>query len=138
MFKSILVPTDFTPKNKKAIEIAINFGNIFGSKVTLLHVIETIEGASLDEFKDFYEKLYNKAEKELDKLVERYGDDVVMEKAIVYGKRAVEIVKFAQLHMVDLIVMASHRLDLEKKDPQFGTISYKVGLMATCPILLVK
>lgn len=138
MFKSILVPTDFTPKNKPAIEIALNLANIFGSKVTLLHVIETIEGSTLDEFKDFYEKLYQKADRELDKLIKKHGDDVIMEKAIVYGKRAVEIVKYAQLHMIDLIVMASHKLELDKKDPEFGTISYKVGLMSTCPILLVK
>lgn len=138
MFKSILVPTDFTPKNKPAIEIAVNLANIFGSKVTLLHVIETIEGSTLEEFKDFYEKLYQKADKELDKLIAKYGDDIILEKAIVYGKRAVEIVKYAQLHMIDLIVMASHKLDLDKKDPEFGTISYKVGLMSTCPILLVK
>ncbi len=138
MFKSILVPTDFTPKNRSALDIAINLANIFGSKIHFLHVIETIEDASLEEFKDFYEKLYNKADKELDKLIKKYGDDVIVEKAIVYGKRAVEIVKYAQLHMIDLIVMASHKPDLNNKDPQFGTVSYKVGLMSTCPILLVK
>jgi universal stress protein A len=74
----------------------------------------------------------------MDKLIKKHGDEVEINKAIVYGKRAGEIVKFAQLNMVDLIVMSSHRLDLSDKEPNFGTISYKVGLMSSCPILLVK
>jgi len=138
MFSSILVPTDFTIRSKPALEIATNLTKIFGAKLTFLHVIETIEGTTIEEFSDFYQKLYKKSEKELEKLIKKYGDEIEIQKAIVYGKRAVEIVKYAQLNMVDLIVMASHKLDPSDKEPQFGTISYKVGLMASCPILLVK
>ncbi len=138
MFSSILIPTDFTPKSRPALEIGKNLAKIFGSKLTLLHVIETIEGTSFDEFKDFYEKLYKKAERELQRLIDKHGDEITIHKAIVFGKRAPEIVKYAHLNMVDLIIMSSHKIDPSQEQQGFGTISYKVGLMATCPILLVK
>jgi universal stress protein A len=62
--------------------------------------------------------------------------EVVQE--IVYGDRAEEIVKFAAAHDIDLIVLASHRIDPSSTRREWGTISYKVGILAQCPVLLVK
>ena len=36
------------------------------------------------------------------------------------------------------IVLASHRVNPSKVNRDWGTISYKVGLLAQCPVLLVK
>ena len=57
---------------------------------------------------------------------------------IIIGNRVEEIIRFAEEQEVDLIVMASHKIDLEHPDEGWGTISQKVGLLAQCPILLVK
>jgi universal stress protein A len=57
---------------------------------------------------------------------------------IVYGDRPEEIVKFAAAHKIDLIVLASHRINPSAVGRDWGTISYKVGLLAQCPVLLVK
>jgi universal stress protein A len=48
------------------------------------------------------------------------------------------VVKFAAANDVDLIVLASHRVNLSKMNRDWGPISYKVGLLAQCPVLLVK
>ena len=58
--------------------------------------------------------------------------------ALIYGRRAEQIVTFAAANDVDLIVLASHRVDPSKMNRDWGTISYKVGLLAQCPGLLVK
>jgi nucleotide-binding universal stress UspA family protein len=57
---------------------------------------------------------------------------------IVRGRRAEEIVKYAAANEVDLIVLASHRVNPSAVDRDWGTISYKVGILAQCPVLLVK
>jgi hypothetical protein len=39
----------------------------------------------------------------------------------------------------DLLVMSSHKLPLRRPTTEsWGTISYKVGILSRCPILLVK
>jgi nucleotide-binding universal stress UspA family protein len=61
-----------------------------------------------------------------------------VESAVVYGRRAEEIVKFAAANDVDLIVLASHRVNSLMVSRDWGTISYQVGILAQCPVLLVK
>ena len=56
----------------------------------------------------------------------------------MYGKRAEQIVDFAAAHAVDLIVLASHRVNPTMVNRDWGSISYKVGILAQCPVLLVK
>ena len=66
------------------------------------------------------------------------GGVVQVESAVVDGRRADEIVKFAAANDVDLIVLASHRVNASMVNRDWGTISYKVGILAQCPVLLVK
>jgi universal stress protein A len=47
-------------------------------------------------------------------------------------------VRFAIANEADLIVLASHRVNPSAVDRDWGTISYKVGILAQCPVLLVK
>jgi universal stress protein A len=72
---------------------------------------------------------------EIDRL-QRTNVDVIA--AIVYGDRADEVVEFASANDVDLIVLASHVVDAAAKGRKWGTISYKIGILAQCPVLLVK
>ena len=53
-FQHILVPVDFTEKNEPALQIALDVALQNKSRVTLLHVIETI-GESDEEIERFYE-----------------------------------------------------------------------------------
>jgi nucleotide-binding universal stress UspA family protein len=48
------------------------------------------------------------------------------------------IVSYATANGVDLIVLASHRVNPSMVNRDWGTISYKVGILAQCPVLLVK
>jgi universal stress protein A len=73
------------------------------------------------------------------RLKQRAGQlPVNVDEEILYGRRAEEIVGFAGRTGVDLIVLASHKVNPSIVGRDWGTISYKVGILAQCPVLLVK
>jgi universal stress protein A len=138
-FKRILVPTDLTNRTAKALDVAIALAGADGSRVTLLHVVETVRGLEFDELRPFYRQLERRGREKMAALARRAGDSggrIIQ--TVVYGARAEEIVKFATAHKVDLIVLASHRVKPYMVGRDWGTISYKVGILAQCPVLLVK
>ncbi len=139
MFKHILVPSDLTDRNRKAMDIAVEMALENKSVITLLHVVETVEEADSDDFKKFYKQLGARAERIFDKFITQYGQKGVhIEKQIIYGKRIYEMLNFAVEHQVDLIIMSSHKLDPENATEGWGTISFKVGVLSHCPVMLVK
>jgi nucleotide-binding universal stress UspA family protein len=138
MFRNILVPTDLTEKSYKAIEIATGMGKGKPCNITLLHVVETLEDDEGDEFKEFYDKIAARAEKKLAKIARRYEtDNIEIHTDIIYGKRVQEIVKYASSKGIDLIILSSHKLD-EMDSEGWATISYRVGIFAPCPVMMVK
>jgi universal stress protein A len=135
-FEHVLVPTDLTARTEKALDVAATLAASPASRITLVHVIETIKGLSFDELKPFYRRLERDASAAMTRLSSRVP--VQIDTAVVYGTRSEEIVKFAGAHDVDLIVLPSHRVNPSPVNRDWGTISYKVGLLAQCPVLLVK
>jgi nucleotide-binding universal stress UspA family protein len=139
MFKNILVPTDLSAKSAKAFEIALNMADKEDSKITLLHVIEKIEDSDGEEFKDFYDRLASKAQLKMQKMnVSHSVKGLKIVNEIIFGNRVGEIVAFAQKHHVDLIVLGSHQVTRVDAVDGWATISYKVGILAQCPVMLVK
>ena len=139
MFEHILAPTDLTDRSVRTTEVAVGMAATFGARATLLHVIETIPGATFDELGEFYRKLEERARTAMAAEVERIArTDVDIRQQVVYGNRAREILRFAVDEGVDLIALASHRLDPASAEGGLGTISHRVALLSTCPVLLVK
>lgn len=141
MFRNILVPVDFTLKNEAALNTALDLARGPGrpAKVTLLHVIETIEHVEFDEMKDFYRGLETRAAAKLFGMEERFKSaDIPVYHDILYGKRAESIVKHAEERETDLIVLSSHKVDRDHPALSVGTISYRIAIVAGCPVLLVK
>jgi nucleotide-binding universal stress UspA family protein len=139
VFHRIMVPIDLTNRNIPALEIAIKMALQNRASVTLLHVIETLEDSSFDEFNKFYQRLEKQARDKLNRLAEEFAEKgVVIHQEVIYGKRAEEIVKHAMEHQIDLIVLTSHKIDLNNPTQGWGSISYKVGILSQCPVLLVK
>ena len=138
-FRHILVPTDLTERTEKALELAARLALRDTVRITLLHVIETVDGLRFDELRPFYERMERNAQKTMSALARQASAAATHpENAVVYGRRAEEIVKFASANAVDLIVLASHRVKPSRVNRDWGTISYKVGILAQCPVLLVK
>jgi nucleotide-binding universal stress UspA family protein len=138
-FRHILVPCDLTDRTEKALAMAGRLALPATSHITLMHVIETIDGLPFAELKPFYARLERKAQAAMTMFVRRAGKGAArVECVVVYGRRSEEIVKFAAANGVDLIVLASHRVNPSMVNRDWGTISYKVGILAQCPVLLVK
>ena len=138
MFQKILVPVDLTPKNARAIATAGELAASGGGHVTVFHVIETLD-LPWEEVEDFYERLEQRARAEMDEMSEPLARRGISHRQeIAFGKRAEEVVAHAEEHEFDLIVMSSHRIDLENPATGWTTLSYKVAILAQCPVLLVK
>jgi universal stress protein A len=138
-FRHILVPTDLTQRTEKALQLAGRLASRASARVTLIHVTETIQGLPPGEVKPFYERLERRARRAMETLTRRVRKDVpAAVRVLVRGRRAEEIVKYATANEVDLIVLASHRVNPSLVNRDWGTISYKVGILAQCPVLLVK
>ena len=104
MFTKILVPVDLTDANRAAIEVASQLAALNDGSVTLLHVIETIADAPFEDMQDFYQRLEEKARAGMNSLAESLAtDEISVEQHVIYGRRATEIVTFAQEHEVELI-----------------------------------
>jgi universal stress protein A len=139
MFKHILVPTDFSARSKRALEIAVNISRPNEGTIYLLHVIKMIPNTTFAEFEDFYLRLEKQAEQEMATLLLPYDPaQINIEARTVYGNRVQEILRFAEEYGIELIVMNSHKIDPKEPVQGWGTISYKVGALAPCPIMLVK
>ena len=139
MFKKILVPVDLTEKSLEAVDLAYELAVESGAEVTLLHVIETVEHVQFDELKPFYQRLEMSAKTGLQECSERFlANKLAVDQAVIYGHRTQDIVDYARQNRVDLIIMASHRIDPDRPGHDWSSISYAVAILSPVPVLLVK
>lgn len=140
MFNNILVPTDLSDKSVKALEIATGMAKGKNRVITLLHVVETIEDDEGDEeFQVFYDKLADRAKKKMEGMAKKFdSSDYNVTCEIIYGKRVSEIVKYASENGIDLIILSSHKLENMDSPDGWATISYRVGILSPCPVMMVK
>jgi nucleotide-binding universal stress UspA family protein len=139
MFQRILVPVDLTKKSLNAVDMAYEFATQTGAEVTLLHVIETIEHVEFDELKPFYDRLESSARKGLQEFAERFvANKLRVDQAIVYGQRTKGIIDFTIQNDIDVVIMASHRIDPDRHGHDWSSISYAVAVLSPRPVLLLK
>jgi universal stress protein A len=139
MFRKILVPVDLTDTHQRALEIAARLASEGNGEVILVHVIEVIAGLWVEEEREFYDRIEAAARDHLARLgrqIEEYN--VPRREEVIFGNRAEEIVRYALEMDIDLIVLTSHRIDPQTPGAGWGTLSYKVGILSQCPVLLVK
>jgi nucleotide-binding universal stress UspA family protein len=139
MFKRIMVPVDLTDKNAPAIAVAAKLARQNRGRVILVHVIATVRNIPLKEMKDFYKRLEKDARQKMSALATRLGqEEITVEQEIIYGNRTEEIVKYADVNRIDLIILSSHKVNPNYPGEGWGTISYKVAILSNRPVLLVK
>jgi nucleotide-binding universal stress UspA family protein len=139
VFQRILVPVDFTPRSQRAARTAGRIASGSHAETTLLHVIERIDADTGGPLRSFYARLERSARRKMAALLEELGRrGLAACGEVLYGNRVNEILRFAGEKRIDLIVMSSHKLPVRRGPENWGTISYKVGILARCPVLLVK
>lgn len=139
MYRRVLIPVDLSGQHAATLAATRRIAEPRESKLTLLHVIETLRDVSFEEMHDFYDDLRVKAQRELADLAEnltRDGYDVTRE--IVFGKRADEILRFANQRSIDLLILRSSPPDRDNPASTFGSVGNQVALLASCSVLLVR
>ena len=139
--QNILLPTDFSETALQATRYALELATRFGARLHLLHVIEDpvvympmFEGFPLpsrDEFETF-------ARTRLENWIlpeDRAG--IELEYRWVHGTPFVEVVRDADAHDIDLIVMGTHGRG-RVKQLLMGSVAEKVIQKAACPVLTVR
>jgi len=139
MFQSILVPVDRSQRAAPAVAAAFELASASQGRVTLVHVVEVIKDTTYEEYKGFYDTLAEQARAEMGELVEPHDHQgVAWQARVEFGRRVAEILRVQQEEAFDLVVLQSHRLDPKDPTQGWGTISHRVGILANCPVLLVK
>ncbi len=138
MFRRVLVPVDFTPRSLRAARTAARLAAANRADVLLLHVIERIDDLDSPSLDSFYRKLEGAARGRMKTFADVFRKrGVAVEAAVLYGKPVNEILRCARDNRSDLIVLSSHKIPLRHGE-SWGTVSYKVGILSRCPVLLVK
>lgn len=139
LFQHILVPVDFTDKNEVAIAAAVQLARQNGARISLLHVIESIDFAEDDEISRFYDHLRTRSERELETRLAGLAEyDLQCSMETIVDNRVKGIASYAFENDVDLIVISSHPVDPNKRGEGWGTISYQVSALCHCSVMLVK
>ncbi len=147
--KHILVTTDFSEASESAFDYAKEQLKLVGkekNKITLLKVIDVVPpagikfeyGLALPDKKGMLEKVYKHASEQIQEIAEKQFDGFSVETAVVKPKKAVyqEIIKFAEINNVSLIVMSSHgRTGV--KHFLLGSVAERVVRRSPCPVMIV-
>jgi nucleotide-binding universal stress UspA family protein len=139
MFQRILVPLDMTFKHRRALDMAVELARQNSGEIVLLHVIELLHGMPRTEEPAFYDRLETAATEHLEKyLIGLKEHGIPCRKEIVLGVRATEVMRFARSMGADLIILTAPRIDPDYPEEGWGSLSFKLGIFASCPVLLVK
>ncbi len=141
--RKILVPTDFSEHADHAWPYALHFAQEFGAEVHLLHVLapppRVTEAYAVNfDPEGFTAAMRAEADVSLDRLVQAAQDrHLTIRREVLVGVDFHEIIDYARVHQIDLIVMATHgRTGLAHA--LVGSVAEKVVRKAPCPVLTIK
>lgn len=145
LFKKILVATDGSSCSRLAVNYAVGLAKLAGARLIALYVVDLKSGCGLEQCitittpkNEALMKLHERGERAV-KYVESVAskDGVIVDKRLVEGHPAEEIVRIASEESVDLIVMGTLGLSGIKKY-LLGSTADKVVRHARVPVLTVR
>lgn len=139
--QNILVPVDFSPNSRKAIDYATAFARQFGASLTFLHVIQVNyaygEFGAID-YSALEREMRAGAEKELTAIHNTASSEGIESRTIVReGSPAKIIAEVADELGSDLLVVSTHGYT-GLKHVLMGSIAEHVVRYAPCPVLVVR
>ncbi|TKS59569.1 MAG: hypothetical protein EWM72_02137 [Nitrospira sp.] len=148
LFKTILVPVDFSPCSDEAFRVACQVARLCGASMRMLHVIDTSALAAFNRLGLLAvpsdaaaqrRRLRHHARLNVRRLLDsEEAKDVVLTRMIMEGAPFAEIAKTARTEKVDLVVMGSYGGRSGSVDKIFfGSTAEKVVRTAGCPVLTV-
>ncbi|WP_435147008.1 universal stress protein [Halobaculum sp. P14] len=141
MYERILVPTDGSEGVERAVRHAVDLAVQHGATLHALYVVNSASYAGMpmeSAWEGIDEMLRSDAEDAI-AMVEAIADDyeVPVESAIVDGSPSKEIVRYAEEHDCDLVVMGTHgRGGIDRL--LLGSVAEKVVRGSSVPVLTVR
>src|SRR5690242_9196710 len=147
IWKTILVPHDFSSSANHAAAIARDESKLHGARLLLLHVIDLPTAIKPDTVivpdatgapVNVREYAVSSAEAHLQDIVARLAKDGVTATSFVrVGNPVDEITRFIDEEKISLVVMGTHgRTGLQHL--LVGSVAERVVRMATCPVLTIR
>ena len=140
-FAKILVTTDFSAGAQAGVEKAAELASRLDSEVVLLYVVEDhmpplIIFTPEADRKEMLESHRQRAAEKLEEYAAAHLTGRNVETVAISGVPSAEIVKFADDHQVDLIVMASNGYG-PVRQLLLGSTTERVLHHARCPVLVI-
>lgn len=141
MFKDILLPVDLGNQETqtKAVAAAVEIAKAFGSRLHVMTIVPNFGMSIVSGFfpANFEEQALEEANKQLHAFVaQAVPDDIKVQHIVAHGTIYEQILHFAKEAKVDLIVMASHRPELQ--DYLLGPNAARVVRHAHCSVTVVR
>ena len=136
----ILVPIEFSPRCRGAVQYAEALGRHFGCEILLLHVIAppaayfgSVDSPNWYSSAEFARDLELERMGELDEFPCHAGDGVTLRREVTHGDPARVIVDTAAEEHCDLVVMPTHAYGPFRRF-LLGSVTAKVLHDAACPV----
>jgi nucleotide-binding universal stress UspA family protein len=138
-FGRILVPLDFTNRDRATLKTALLVAGASRATTTLIHVVYVPDKVALRDLRDLYRELAEKGHRKLLRHAARFRRErLPVDVEVVAGIPLDEILEYARNDGTDLIVLSSHPVEPERPVPGWDTLSYKIAALCRCPVLLAK
>lgn len=139
---SILVPLDFSPPARQALDVAVAFARRYKAKLTLLHVVEPVampEFVASSPLVLENDQLIAAAKQALGSMVKaaKIPTGTVEKLLVRSGSAFHEIAAAARTLKVDLIIISTHGYT-GLKHVLIGSTTERVVRHAPCPVLVVR
>jgi nucleotide-binding universal stress UspA family protein len=141
--KLILAPVDFSNHSQEALQVAGDFAVRLGADLLLVHAVPAIpklpSPGTIFREGEYEDELRKDAERRLTALAQDFGKKGVRATTDVgiANDVGMEILRMAEHHHADLIVIATHGMTGWHK-LAFGSVAEKVVKLASCPVLLLR
>jgi nucleotide-binding universal stress UspA family protein len=142
-FQRILWPTDFSEASRSALPAVNGLASQFSATVDVLHVLSpapslaSMTGHGAVATTEYLKSLEERARSTIKEVAgKEISSDVVTKTTTLMGSPAHEIVNFAEVNDIDLIVIATHG-ETGLSRLVFGSVAEKVVRHAPCPVLTV-
>ena len=141
LYKKILIATDGSEPNKKAVSYGIELAKLSGAKVNVVYVVDTAAFASIpmdSGWEIMYELLQKEGADATHKVVEdAKGSGIEIEESVLEGHPSNEIIEFAHNNDIDLIVLGTlGKGGLDRF--LLGSVAEKVTRNSNVPVLVVR
>lgn len=141
LYKKILIATDGSEYTKNSIDYGIDLAKNTQAKLHVIYVIDTAAFASIPmdaAWESMYELLKKEGDEATGYVAEKAeAEGLEVEKLIIEGHPAEEIIKYAEKNSINLIVMGTlGKSGLDRF--LLGSVAEKVVRASKIPVLVVR